>query len=376
MNEKKRMVLLPFDNESYPMIVHDNSFINEFSIVGMFSPKGWLDQYTTNDEMLKNSCKNSIILSDDFEKLLSICEYVLFMDPQKSLDYESYIWPKMRIAINLGKHIICTMKLDKTKYSQLKYECERKGVHLFMYNNLNSFDEDKFINTHNFLNDIKVPVIFVCGNGERTNKFHIQLSLRRKLHAEGYRVAQIGSRNYCEILGFHSFPSFMYSGRLTETEKILSFNHFVKQLEISEKPEVIVIGIPGGIMPFNNILTNHFGIFAYEISQAVKPDAAIFSVLYENYKPYFFDLMSETVKYKLGIDISCFNLANTQVDWDTSKQRRSFSYSVFNSTFIDEKICKLGSLRIPIYNILNTKQCDEMYEYVLSSLGVQDAEYI
>lgn len=122
-------------------------------------------------------------------------------------------------------------------------------------------------------------------------KFEIQLSIRENLQSKGYKISQIGSRNYCEFLGFHSFPGFMYNRNLSESEKIILFNNYIKRLENDENPDLIVIGIPGGIMKRNDTFTSYFGIFAYEISQAVTPDYVICSTQYQDFKhEYLFGL--------------------------------------------------------------------------------------
>jgi peptide maturation system protein (TIGR04066 family) len=125
--------------------------------------------------------------------------------------------------------------------------------------------------------DIDTPVIFVLGTGERTNKFEIQLALRENMMKMGYKASQVGTREYCELLGFHSFPRFMFGNGISEISKIASFNRFIKSLERDECPDVIIIGVPRGIMPFNNRLPNGYGILAYEVSQAVTPDSTVYS---------------------------------------------------------------------------------------------------
>ena len=41
----------------------------------------------------------------------------------------------------------------------------------------------------------------------------------------------------------------MYDEGVSEKKKILMYNHYLKWIEQSEKPDVILVGIPGGIMP-------------------------------------------------------------------------------------------------------------------------------
>ena len=73
--------------------------------------------------------------------------------------------------------------------------------------------------------------------------------LKTYLNNLDYKVCVVSSRTNAELFGIHSFPEFMLQHNLDESSKIINFNHYIKELEVSEKPEIIIIGVPGGIMP-------------------------------------------------------------------------------------------------------------------------------
>ena len=171
------------------------------------------------------------------------------------------------------------------------------------------------------------------------------------------------------MLGFHSFPKFMYDGAIPETNKIVLFNHLVKKIEKEEQPDVIIIGIPGGIMPFNNNLVNHFGIIAYEVSQAVAADSAIFSCHYAEHYSDYFTKLSDLIKYRLGCEINCYNMANVSFDWSNSKYENKMLYTTLDSNFIDEKITDYKTLSTPVFNVHNSRGAGEMAEYIINTLS-------
>lgn len=69
---------------------------------------------------------------------------------------------------------------------------------------------------------ISVPIVFVVGTAPYTEKFQIQLALRKQLLANGYKVSSIGSKPYSSLFGFHSFPFFMNENK-DDTQKIILF---------------------------------------------------------------------------------------------------------------------------------------------------------
>ena len=89
---------------------------------------------------------------------------------------------------------------------------------------------------------ISVPIVFVVGTAPYTEKFQIQLALRKQLLANGYKVSSIGSKPYSSLFGFHSFPFFMNENK-DDTQKIILFKKYVKCIEMNEQPDLTVIPV-------------------------------------------------------------------------------------------------------------------------------------
>ena len=66
---------------------------------------------------------------------------------------------------------------------------------------------------------------------------------------ENYKVSLISSRQFGNTENIHAFPGFMNGNGLNESEKIICYNQYLKYIEENEKPEVIVVGIPGELLP-------------------------------------------------------------------------------------------------------------------------------
>ncbi|MNJ51047.1 hypothetical protein D3C77_463400 [compost metagenome] len=216
---------------------------------------------------------------------------------------------------------------------------------------------------------IDTPVVFVLGMSERCHKLELQLTLREQMVNAGYKVSQVGSRSYCEMFGFHSMPEYMFTHHYPEHKKVVMFNHFIKAIELKEKPDLIVIGVPGGLFPFNDEFTNKFGLLAYEISRAVHPDTALLSVLYEDYKTEYYAELSKTVKYRFGVEIDCFNLANVKFDWDGSSQNRMMSYNMIESQYVNEAIKQYDMPHQPVYNVFCPQDAENIVNDLLNQLA-------
>ncbi len=363
MSKKERAVIYPYDIELAPVVRH-SGLLEAFDIAGLASPKGWGMENRDAGCADKGSILKTYIYSD-FKGLLDTCDTVIFSRPYNTIDRKRLVHPKIVYAAEAKKNIVCIMDMDEEAQGEVSRLCEKEGVY-FKYYGYGGITGDFEVEREN-LNEINTPVIFVLGTAERTHKFEIQLALREAMLDMGYSVSQIGSRSYCELLGFHSFPSFMYSCSIPESRKIVLFNRFIKSIENRENADVIIIGIPGGIMPFNKAFTNRFGITAYEVCNAITPDAVVLSSLYEDYKPEYFENISSSIKYKLGLEVDCHNISNIKVDWNNSREQ--MAYITLDSKFIDEKNRGFHELNMPVYNVLNAEDSKNMAHSLVDKLS-------
>lgn len=228
-------------------------------------------------------------------------------------------------------------------------------------------------NEHEHVYFHDTPIIFLEGIFERINKFEIQLVLGEKLRNMGYRVTQVGTRDISKLFGIHAFPNFMLDKSLTESHKIILFNHYIKKLELEEKPDVIIIGIPGGTMPISDVHVNRFGILAYEIYCAVKPDAVILSLLYE--KNLHSEQILKLVKYhknRYGCNIDCVNIGNTILNKDFNSYYNLSKFTTVNWQLIKDKKEKYRTIGIPVFNILEKRDQDNIADFLIDVLAEEN----
>ncbi|MGE5630834.1 MAG: TIGR04066 family peptide maturation system protein [Caulobacteraceae bacterium] len=361
---KPKAVIYPYDNESSFLFKY-NDLNMKFDAAVAVAPNGW--GLTGKDVgKISGSGHIGIKVNNSFEDCYGGSDSIIIADSNMELNFD-IIYDNIANEVKKGKNVICMKRLEEEHYQSLYDICRSNGT-AFEYLK----GDDRMIAAGVYdetLLDIKSPVIFVAGVTRRTGKFDLQLALRKEMLEAGYKVSQIGTKNFCEIFGFHSFPDFMYSSTMNEATKIIMFNRFVKAVESSEKPDVIIIGIPGGVMPINKQFTDGFGVLAFLAAQAVKPDAAILSVLYEDYLPEYFREIDNFCKYRFGYNVDCFNLSNIKFDYQQSGDSGKKCYSVIDSSFINEKAEKCSSCGKPVYNLLNSIDMKNMSTHIINLLS-------
>ncbi len=368
MKNKEKVMIYPYDRE-FSSILRHQQLMRDYEVAGAVAPNGW--GITGKDASYVDGGETlNIIVNNNFENMINNCDALILSNSALKLNFKESIYPKIVQAAKKNKKIISTTKFDKKKLKMIEDACKDTGSIFIQYPFNKNYEMCSYADNIE-IQQIKTPVIFVLGVGENSHKFEIQLSIRENLINMGYKVSQVGSRSYCEMLEFHSFPEFMYSKLYSETQKIKLFNNFIKNIEEQENPDVIIIGIPGTIIRINDIATYDFGVLAFEVSQAVKPDTAILSVLYEGYSPEFFEKIAEEVKYKFACDIGCFNYVNSRIDWnyfDYSAEPKSIDVK---SSFIDNKIKELNN-DVPIFNIMNKKDGLKIAEHLVNILASEE----
>lgn len=180
------------------------------------------------------------------------------------------------------------------------------NVELLSYQNMNvSYDDccgDEKI-------DIEVPIISVMGLLPMTQKFELQLYLRKRFIEKGYKVSQIGSKPAAELFGFHAMPDYMFTNQYTDIQKIIRFNNFVKKIEDEEKPDLIIVGIPDVIIPFSSKHSYSYGLYAFEILNAVQPDFSFVNLASGKYNEQFYDELTKLCHYRFNLDVDSFYIA-------------------------------------------------------------------
>lgn len=344
---KNRAIVYPYHAEFGPVVRFSN-LLSNYELVSLMAPIGFglngkdaAYSYCGEDVGIK--VKDSF-LDDEFDVLI-ICEF--------ECSFEKVVFPTIARAAELGKDIVLLNRCSDQEVEEVRKICSDNNVELKCFFGID-IDRTKVELVEKILLDINVPIIFVASLMEKSNKFDVQLNLRNYFLNEGYKVSQIGTKTYCEMMGFHSFPDFMFNHTESEEDKIFLFNHFCKYIELNERPDVMIIGIPGGTMVYNNLFTNRFGITAFEAASAVHPDVGIMNLTYDDFNGEFLDKICASTKNKLGFDIDCFNMSNHKFDTGRSKQDKELRFFTVDSKMVDEKKAQISlESKIPLYNSLN-----------------------
>ncbi len=210
------------------------------------------------------------------------------------------------------------------------------------------------------------------GIAEDTNKFATEMVLTNLFKGMGYKVQLLSSRFYTELFGIDSVPRFLFSSGCHEAEKILRLNRLVRCIENLRKPDIIVIGIPGGALPFNARIHNDFGIICYEICQGVPPDFTILSVFPDSYQGKSLSSMCDLIQARFGVEIKAINVCNRKIDWtvmENLKPERIHFLSRSSEAAEKGKIDLRSRTDIPVVNLLEESDAHALVDQIIELLS-------
>ena len=348
MNIKKKLLISPLDINTTP-IVRYRDLLQNYTLVGAVAPTGW--GYENKDvNFIDGGQETAFTVNNDFEEKIKECDSVLFNFSNHGTNLSKYLKPQIELASNMGKEVLISDSCNSENKKNIE---EFKNLNnVTILNNIVSMEKTT---VYKELFNINTPIVLVVGLGERCNKFETQLSVKEYFEQSGYNVCLIGSKGYSKLFDSEVIPSFLFDNQYDIEEKIYLFNHYVKELERTKAPDVFVIGIPGGIMPFNQKETNHFGVLSYIASNAFRADAVVMNLYFDFYTDEYFKEMYSYCKYKYDFNVICHVIANTKYDLNLENIEEYLTFLSLDSRFTVSNISEKLKTKRNIYNVFKDR---------------------
>lgn len=329
-----KCVLYPYDISLLHMVLHD---FDNVSVKEIASPNGW--GYVGEDAGDKIGIQAGIIVKDKQDICWKQIDKLLLMPSILPLD-ERELQDVVELAASFQVEVV-DMRVPKERVL-LKSETDTPESEL---------------------KEIDLPIVLVIGTGERTNKFDIQLAIRDCFKQNGYHVSQIGTKGYCEYLDFHSFPEFMYGGQPV-TEGIIKFNHYVHEIANTEEADVIVIGVPGGLVPYNEKYLNDFGYLNFMVANAVKPDYVVLATVCVDYNSEYINSVTNVLQYKYEYDVDAVFISNSCINWEVTK-----SIDRLTHVTLDVEYVKKEAEKANVYSVYEKSHVEQFKKHLLGTLS-------
>ena len=284
------------------------------------SSDGWIFKQNFNKRILssvkavlssedKLACMNEdkFIEVNDFKEEMKKSAGLWIRQSREDADFYKGILPKVNYAVKNGKQIFCSRILKREEEEELRSlvpKCQWIG----------DICKETEYTVKNTVFVIYIPVVLFTGVTKKINKLQQVLCIQRELQNKGYRAVVFSDAKEAELFCNCHWLSMFSSKEKTNSEKIILANHYVKQIEIDENPEVILIGMMEGTSTLGNECVEDFGVGVYSITQGVQPDCTVLNVMYGDYNQDELEQLGKEVSNITGGDVDFYNITGKVID--------------------------------------------------------------
>ena len=258
---------------------------------------------TTSYEAVINEC-DIVILCDNYRGLLTD-KYIRIIEYTLQHGKEIFALPVVESQVDFSDY--------KGQYRILEHLPENQGI-------------EEAHSPVKHIRRINTPIIGIVGQGECCGKFENQILVKTVLD-ENYETIAITSNPLGALFGHYTTPSILFE-EMSFTQKIIKYNQYVRGVEESNNPDAIVLGIPGGIAPYNARSSNNFAEYPLVVSSAVPIDLGVLCVYY-NASFSQDSALKEMIHYCKGrfeIQLGAISVSSTYCDFSTVDDGVTFEH--------------------------------------------------
>ena len=349
----RKLMVFPFTYSNREIVMYRNNLEGCILVAAVTWNK--IDSQFILDKLGKTV---DVLITEEYDTALAMSDTVLFLESD-NMDISISIYKEyIQKALENGKEVHFTEKCKELLREEdpVYLEDRNKDVPLILSNE--------------YIKYIDIPAIGIMGLGDFCNKFCCEIEITSFFRKKGYRVIHIGSKDFSGMLGERKYPDFIWKGKESITHRILKWNQYLFRLCENEKPDLIVLGMPGGIMPLNNKILNEFGEIPYIISNGIRIDEGILcSYFYEKVDKKYLTEYQNYCKYKLNCDVKWICVSNSSCRFDPDSEESVLEYLHYEPEIADKMVIDTDDrVDIHAFNILNDSSRGVMLEQLYEEL--------
>lgn len=272
MIKRKKLLFYPYNHLSYGL-VRGILLNDEYIDIAAPEGTGLIDKdiaYVVNRNEIKKTVKSiKEIEYKNYDKLIissntnfSLCknEIAKIINNCKKNDIE---------ILYLGENKEINRLLQSNNQSSLKSFQIMKKIEVLIkrYNQLNLP-----------IYTPKTPIVYIGGILETIDSFDISLQIKFSMEKLGYEVSMITRQLDGNLFGAVNYPNLFIRKDGSIENQIRLINRQIQAIDYLEKPDIILLDIPEGMIQYSNSFHNEFGIYTYMIGKTIAPDYLILTV--------------------------------------------------------------------------------------------------
>lgn len=336
----KRLIIFPY-HPDVEIIMKYKRYLNDCRILGIISYKEDCELISKyNIDLGSGKATNSDLFQE--------ADAVVLLDNYRDYKYDKYYQVMDEAIINGCEIIVSPLLLSQLDLSNYcgKFNILENTLHREKF-------ESEYIRAKKQkitpkLHTVDVPIIGIMGMGKNCDKFETQLLFRYVLK-EDYDVLSISSNPLGALFGYYTFPYELYDNR-EFTEKVILINHYISLITNLCDPDVVVLGIPEGVAPFECGENNHYAEYAHIIHSAVNVDMTVLCTYYvdKNTSADAISKMSKIVGQRFNTVIDAIVISKTLLEVPES-DNEIIVYERLKESYLEKNYPVIQEQTLPIF---------------------------
>ena len=363
-----KLAIYPFTQSSFPLYEFFPIFQPEYEVTHLVSPVG-LGLAGHDAGFVTNRSDVGITVQDNIDQALNECDALLVPFGDLKTDPAFYdAFAVMCKAAEQMKTIFCGPRLTYNQYkklnstSSLYYGFNEKSYHM------------EYTTTTMYAPS--APVIFVHNLTLEADSFEVTLSLAQKFQSDGYRVSVIGSRPEYNFLGLNGSSLLLNFFHGNQSIRSLSqcikvFQHYLRAIELNQRPDVILINIPGAAIPTHNYYYSESGVYLYLMAQIVRPDYAVVCMPYTKLTFDAFQAIHKELKTKFGCGLDFIHFSNIALHAEQTRLTEKAQTFYRPVKKIQQETEDLRKSNFPVYCALSEQERNLLYQKLIEEMSAK-----
>lgn len=331
--------------------------------------------YIYDHKELLNKFNITYAVADDFLETKKYCSAsfddcvrmnevdALLVLPIKSENISKVIF-RIEEALEAGKNTFSMISFSDSIIDKFNCICLRTHTS-FQILNIENIENAEIQSRE--LWEIETPIVTIAEISENCGLVDLQLAIRKYFQNRNYRISQIGSFEYCNLFGLHSFPKYMNRNSIVSViDQTLLFNHFIKELEIRERPDLIIISLPDSLLPYNNKFHFGFGNTSFIACNAFTSDYTIISLPLQQYQSNFIDEAENLLECRFNLRPDTWIMSNVFANYSEVENEEYIRYYFFGSDEVSKMIAASDSR---IINGVNPNTIERLCNNIINMLS-------
>ena len=253
-----------------------------------------------------NDYSGKVKEEDEFERELSEANILWIVSSEMEIDFETCITPKIKQAVKNHITILVTRSFDKKEQEILDKLVPEQ---LRIKSDFLSEESE----AHKFIYDKDIPVVYVVGISKKINSVEQLIKMKKQFEERQYKINLFSDAPETALFDDSYYLSMMKNGHKSSGERSIEVNHFIKQKEVVENPDLIIIGLMNGAISLGNDIIEDFGIDVYSTAQVVRPDCVILNLFYGEYQPEMLEELGKELQRLIGEEIDFCNITENPI---------------------------------------------------------------